>query len=61
MKNTFARVYIRLHDLTRVEQGQDLVEYALLCTMISLALISAVGGISSAVNTAFSNISSTLA
>lgn len=61
MKNILAMVFIRLHDLKRGEQGQDLVEYALLLTMISLALVSGIDGIASAVNNVFSNISSSLA
>jgi Flp pilus assembly pilin Flp len=42
------------------EEGQDLVEYALLLTMISLTLIFSISGIAGAVNGAFSRISSSL-
>jgi len=56
-----ARLYIRLHDLKRGEQGQDLVEYALLLCLISLSLISGINGIATATNHVFSNISSSLA
>ena len=61
MNYMIAMVYTRLHDLTGDEQGQDLVEYALLLTMISLALVSGIDGIAAAVNNVFSNISSSLA
>jgi Flp pilus assembly pilin Flp len=61
MKNTLARLYLGLHDLTSSEQGQDLVEYGLLLCMISLALISGINGIASAANNVFTNISTSLA
>jgi len=61
MNNMFARFYLQLHDLQRSEQGQDLVEYALLLSLISLTLISGINGIATAVNNVFSNISSSLA
>ena len=61
MNNTLARLYLRFHDLTRGEQGQDLVEYALLLSLICLALITGINGIAKAANTVFSNISSSLA
>jgi pilus assembly protein Flp/PilA len=61
MNNILARMYIRLHDLKRDEQAQDLVEYALLMSLISLTLISGINGIATAVTHVFSNISSSLA
>jgi pilus assembly protein Flp/PilA len=61
MNNMLTRIYIRLHDLKRGEQGQDLVEYALLLSLICLSLISGINGIAKAANTVFSNISSSLA
>jgi Flp pilus assembly pilin Flp len=38
-----------------------LVEYALLCSLIALALISGIKSIATAVNLSFSNISNSLA
>jgi pilus assembly protein Flp/PilA len=61
MNNLFARVHIRLHDLKRDEQGQDLVEYALMLSLICLSLISGISGIATAANHVFSNISASLA
>jgi len=61
MNNMLTRIYIRLHDLKTSEQGQDLIEYALLMCLISLSLISGIDGIAKAANTVFSNISSSLA
>jgi Flp pilus assembly pilin Flp len=54
-------MYIRLHDLKRGEQGQDLVEYGLMLSLICLTLISGINGIATAVNHVFTNISSSLA
>ena len=43
------------------EQGQDLVEYALLVSLIALAAITGVGKVATAVTTIFTNISTSLA
>lgn len=61
MNNILATVLIRFHDLKRDEQGQDLIEYALMLSLISLSLISGISGIATAVNHVFSNISSSIA
>lgn len=61
MNNLFLKFYVRLHDLRSGEQGQDLIEYALMMALISLALISGINGIAKAVNTTFTNISGSLA
>jgi pilus assembly protein Flp/PilA len=54
-------MYVKLQTLTASDEGQDLVEYALLLCLISLSLITAINGIAKAVNTTFSNISNSLA
>ena len=61
MKDALLKIYVRFQGLKFDEEGQDLVEYALLLTMISLALISSINGIASAVKTVFSNVSTSLA
>jgi pilus assembly protein Flp/PilA len=61
MHKTFLKLYMKFHNLTNSEDGQDMLEYALLLTMISLALILSISGLAAAVNRAFSNISSSLA
>jgi pilus assembly protein Flp/PilA len=55
------KLYVKLQVLTASDQGQDLVEYSLLLTLICLSLISGINGIAKAVNTTFSNISASLA
>jgi Flp pilus assembly pilin Flp len=54
-------MYLKLQNLVSREEGQDLVEYALLCCMIALAAITGVNDVAAAVTTVFSNISSSLA
>jgi pilus assembly protein Flp/PilA len=50
MKNLFVR-------FIREDEGQDLIEYAFLAVFIALAVTAAIQGIGTALNTAFSNIS----
>lgn len=50
MKNLFNR-------FVREEQGQDLIEYALLAGLISLAAVAAVTIVGTQVNTLFTNVS----
>jgi pilus assembly protein Flp/PilA len=61
MRKALFGLYVRFQDLRFREDGQDLVEYALMLTLISLALISGMNGIASAVKNIFSNISNSLA
>jgi pilus assembly protein Flp/PilA len=43
------------------DEGQDLIEYALLAAFISLAAVLAIQQLGSAVNTVYTKVSSTLA
>jgi pilus assembly protein Flp/PilA len=61
MSELLLRFYVSFQTLRSCEEGQDLVEYALLLTMISLALVTGINGIAKAVNSTFSNISGSLA
>jgi pilus assembly protein Flp/PilA len=61
MSNLLLKLYVRFQSLRFGDEGQDLAEYALLLTLISLALISGINGIAKAVNNVFSNISGSLA
>ncbi|MBS1820253.1 MAG: Flp family type IVb pilin [Acidobacteria bacterium] len=42
------------------ESGQDLIEYALLAGLIALAAITAMQALGGAINTKFSNVSTSL-
>jgi pilus assembly protein Flp/PilA len=54
------KVYFKIQTLLEREDGQDLVEYALLITLVSLAAVTGVRKVASAINLVFSNISTTL-
>jgi pilus assembly protein Flp/PilA len=64
MNNIFLKIYVKVQnlmdDLISREQGQDLVEYALLITLIALAAVAGIKGLASAINGVFSKISTTL-
>ena len=60
MNNLFLTLYVKLQTLVAREEGQDLVEYALLVALIALAAITGVGKVATAVNLVFTNISSSL-
>jgi len=60
MNTMFIKLYLKLQDLMNREEGQDLVEYALLITLISLAAVTGMKSVASAINTVFTNISTTL-
>jgi Flp pilus assembly pilin Flp len=60
MNQLLLKAYVKASALLGNDGGQDLVEYALLLTLITLALISGIQGIASTVNTTFSNISASL-
>ncbi len=61
MSNTLMNLYVKFQGLKNGEQGQDLVEYALLVALIALVCVTSINGVASAINTVFSNISSSLA
>lgn len=61
MNGLFLKMYVKFEELKNREDGQDLVEYALLLTLISLALVTGIQGITDAVTKVFNNISTSLA
>ncbi|MGD0911964.1 MAG: Flp family type IVb pilin [Terracidiphilus sp.] len=61
MNNLYLKLFVRLQIFLNREDGQDLVEYALLVALIALAAISGTKQVASAVNGSFSKISTTLA
>ncbi len=61
MHDALLMLYLKFQTLASREEGQDLVEYALLCCLLALAAITGVNYVTTAVTTVFSNISSSLA
>ena len=60
MNTLLLRVAIYLRALFEKEEGQDLVEYALVVALIAFGAISGMRLLSTGLNHAFSNIASTL-
>jgi len=61
MKNSLLKLYVKFQGLKNGEEGQDLVEYALLIALIALVCVSGVSNVATAINSVFSTISSSLA
>ena len=61
MNNMLTNLYVKFQGLRNSEEGQDLVEYALLVALIALVCITGVKNVATAITTVFSNISSSLA
>jgi pilus assembly protein Flp/PilA len=61
MNTLFLKTLVKIQDLMNSEEGQDLVEYALLVSLIALAAITGVSSVATAVATVFTNISTSLA
>lgn len=53
-------LYLFVRNLLDREEGQDLVEYALVVALIAFGAITGMGYLATGINTAFSEISSTL-
>lgn len=60
MSNVLMMLRLNLQSLLNAEDGQDLVEYGLLVSLIALAAITGVHNVASAVTTMYANISTTL-
>jgi pilus assembly protein Flp/PilA len=55
------KLHMKFEDLISREEGQDLIEYALLVALISLAAVASITGLASNMTKVFSRISSTFA
>jgi pilus assembly protein Flp/PilA len=60
MNNLLLRLYLKTQELVTREEGQDLVEYALLVALVALGSITAIGYVTTAIGTVFSKISASL-
>jgi pilus assembly protein Flp/PilA len=59
--HTFStNLYLYVRNLLENEEGQDLVEYALVVALIAFGAITGMGYLATGINNAFSNISTTL-
>lgn len=59
MKNLIAKFHIAIMNLQN-EEGQDLVEYALLVALIAFACTAGVGTLATSINSAFKQLASAM-
>ena len=55
------RLYVKFQDLMSCEEGQDLVEYALVVAIIALGCVASMRTVATTVSTSFSLIESSFA
>jgi len=60
MNSILLKMYLKVQDLKNSQEGQDLVEYALVVALIAFGATAAMQSLSSAINTAFVDISDDL-
>jgi pilus assembly protein Flp/PilA len=60
MNRMLLKLYIKFHDLASREDGQDLVEYALVVALIAFSATAGMKSLASGLNLAFGDISSKL-
>lgn len=60
MKDILLKLYIQIQGLLSQEEGQDLVEYALIVALIALACCAGMGKLATAINNGFSTLGATL-
>jgi pilus assembly protein Flp/PilA len=61
MNTLILRGYVKLQDLMSREEGQDLVEYALVVAIIALGATASMKALAGTISTAFATISTTFA
>jgi pilus assembly protein Flp/PilA len=60
MQETFSKLYSRLQTLILQEEGQDLIEYALVVALIAFAAVTSMQTLATDINTAFLGIGTSL-
>jgi pilus assembly protein Flp/PilA len=61
MKDKLMKLSVKLQVLLRSEEGQDLIEYALVVALIGFAATAGMSTLSTKINAAFTQIGTTLA
>ena len=57
MNTMLLKLYVKFQDLMNREEGQDLVEYALVVALIALAATAGMRALASGINGAFDSVS----
>jgi pilus assembly protein Flp/PilA len=60
MKDQLMKLSVKLQVLLMSEEGQDLIEYALVVALIGFAATAGMSGLATKINAAFVNIGNTL-
>ncbi len=60
MQTTLWNLYIKMRNLVSQDDGQDLIEYALVVALIAFAATAGMNSVAASINNAFSNIAGTL-
>ena len=60
MDNLILKLLIKFKDLAQRDEGQDLVEYALVVALIAFGATAGMGALAGGINNAFNTISTTL-
>jgi pilus assembly protein Flp/PilA len=60
MQTILWKLYVKLSSF-KDDDGQDLIEYALVVSLIAFAAVAGMGTLATGINNAFGNIASTLA
>jgi pilus assembly protein Flp/PilA len=60
MQKRLLNFYLTIRNLTSAEDGQDLVEYALIVALIAFAATAGMGSLANAINNAFTAIGNSL-
>lgn len=60
MNNRLHSLAIKIQNALNSEEGQDLIEYALVVALIAFAATAGMGTLAGDINTAFSNIGTSL-
>jgi pilus assembly protein Flp/PilA len=58
MNTMLLKLYVKFQDLMNREEGQDLVEYALVVALIALGATASMKGLATVISTEFTTISS---
>jgi pilus assembly protein Flp/PilA len=60
MNNLILKIYLKVQELKTREEGQDLVEYALVVALIAFGATAGMGSLAAGINTAFTQVSTDL-
>ena len=60
MKDAMLMLYIKIQNLLSQDEGQDLVEYALVVALVALGATAALGSLGSKLSSIFGSITSAL-